>query len=170
MNQIIRLVAAIFTLVLITSCTLPGRQSAEIKNVPVNTGAALAKTNAYRASHGLPPLALDARLNKASLDMARLMARRDTSNPRTHSARGLSGRLSRSGVANFAGAENLGSGYTSFDHAFSGWKGSPDHNKNLLNRHVTRVGFARVQRADGKWRNFWVMIMARPIEDGRPTL
>lgn len=165
-----RLIAVCLSLVLLAGCNLTGRQSTDITDVPVNTQAALAKTNAYRARHGLPRLTLDPRLNQASLDMARLMARRDISNPRTHSARGLSGRLSRSGVATFAGAENLGSGYTSFSKAFSGWTGSPDHNRNLLNKHVTRVGFARVSRADGKWRNFWVMILARPVEDGRPTL
>lgn len=165
-----RLIVICLSVFFLAGCNVMSRQSADITDVPVNTGAALAKTNAYRASHGLSRLTLDPRLNQASLEMARLMARNDNSNPRTHSARGLSGRLSRSGVANFAGAENLGSGYTSFDRAFSGWKGSPDHDKNLLNKHVTRVGFARVKRADGKWRNFWVMILARPVEDGRPTL
>lgn len=165
-----RLIAICLSMLLLAGCNLISRQSADITDVPVNTQAALAKTNAYRVGRGLPRLTLDPRLNQASLDMARLMARTDNSNPRTHSARGLSGRLGRSGVANYAGAENLGSGYTSFNKAFSGWVGSPDHNRNLLNKHVTRVGFARVKRADGKWRNFWVMILARPVEDGRPTL
>lgn len=164
------LIVICLSLFLLTGCNLMSRQSADITDVPVNTGAALAKTNAYRAGRGLPRLTLDPRLNQASLDMARLMARTDNSKPRTHSARGLSGRLSRNGMATYAGAENLGSGYTSFAHAFSGWKGSADHNRNLLNKHVTRVGFARVKRADGKWHNFWVMILARPVEDGRPTL
>ncbi|MEM9106047.1 MAG: CAP domain-containing protein, partial [Pseudomonadota bacterium] len=65
---------------------------------------------------------------------------------------------------------NLGAGYVSFDHALDGWKGSPDHDQNLLNKHVTRMGIARVQRPDGRYRNFWVLIMARPASDGRPTL
>ncbi len=165
-----RLIVLSFALFLLTGCNIMSRQNAEIKDVPVNTGAALAKTNAYRTSNGLPPLSVDPRLNQASADMARLMARADKSNPRAHSARSLSNRLGRSGMATYAGAENLGSGYPSFDRAFAGWKGSADHNRNLLNKHVTRVGFARVTRADGKWRNFWVMILARPVEDGRPTL
>lgn len=168
--RIRHLIVICLSMLFLTGCNLASRQGADIKDVPVNTGAALAKTNAYRSSRGLPRLTLDPRLNDASREMARLMARTDNSKPRTHSARGLSGRLGRSGMATYAGAENLGSGYTSFDHAFSGWKGSADHNKNLLNKHVTRVGFARVKRADGKWRNFWVMILARPVEDGRPTL
>jgi uncharacterized protein YkwD len=165
-----RLILICMSMLLLVGCNIMSRQSAAISDVPVNTGAALAKVNAYRSSKGLPRLTLDPRLNDASRDMARLMARTDNSKPRTHSARGLSGRLTNSGVATYAGAENLGSGYTSFDHAFSGWKGSRDHDKNLLNKYVTRVGFARVKRPDGKWRNFWVMILARPVEDGRPTL
>jgi len=154
---------------MLTGCTLAGRQSADISSVPVDTGAALAKVNAYRAANGEAALMLDPRLNQASGEMARLMARQDNSKPRAHSANRLYGRLNAIGLESYAGAENIGSGYLSFDAALAGWKGSPGHNKNLLNPHVTRVGFARARRADGKWRNFWVMILARPVEDGRPN-
>nr|MEC9418738.1 CAP domain-containing protein [Pseudomonadota bacterium] len=48
--------------------------------------------------------------------------------------------------------------------------GSEGHNKNLLNPYVTRVGIARTNRNNGKWRNFWVMTLSRPYADGRPTV
>ncbi len=155
---------------LLTGCNIMSRSTGDIRQVPVNSGAALAAVNAYRSANGLHRLTVDPRLNEASATMALLMARRDSSNPRAHNAGGLSRRISAAGMQSFAGAENLGSGYTSFSHAMDGWKGSSDHRKNLLNRHVTRVGFAHVTRSDGKWRNFWVMVLARPVEDGRPNL
>ena len=155
---------------LLTGCTLAGRQAADIAAVPVDAGAALAAVNAYRAAHGEAALVLDPRLNLAAGEMARLMARQDNSKPRAHDAARLFGRLNAVGLESYAGAENIGSGYLSFAAAFTGWKGSPGHNRNLLNPHVTRVGFARARRADGKWRNFWVMILARPVEDGRPVV
>lgn len=154
----------------LAGCSIMGSSGGEIRDVPINTGSALGAVNAYRAAHGMSRLSHDARLDEASLTMAHLMARQDKSNPRAHNARALSGRITAAGMTTFAGAENLGSGYTSFSAAMAGWKGSRDHDRNLLNPHVTRIGFAHVTRSDGKWRNFWVMVLARPQEDGRPNL
>lgn len=148
----------------------PGTGDAEVVDVAVDGPAALAKVNAYRSSRGLHSLSLDPRLNEISKEMAHLIARRDSMDVRAHSASGLARRLDGSGYENYAGAENLGAGYRDFDAALAGWKGSKDHDKNLLNPYVTRAGFARTRRSDGKWRNFWVMILSRPKEDGPPVV
>lgn len=158
------------TMLALAGCMSIGKPAADVSDVAVDRGAALSKINAYRAANGLPRLSLDTRLDALSQEMARLIARKDSMNTRLHSARGLSGRLDRGGYASYAGAENLGAGYRTFDEALSGWKGSADHDKNLLNKHVTRIGIARAQRPDGRYRNFWVLILARPSEDGRPVL
>lgn len=147
-----------------------GSSSAEIREVPVDRQSAAAKLNAYRAQKGLHPVLLDPKLDEASRDMARIIAQNDSLSTRLHSASGLSKRLDRADYRNYAGAENLGAGYRDFDAAFAGWQGSKDHDKNLLNPYVTRFGIAKVERSDGKWRNFWVMILSRPEEDGRPTI
>ncbi|MCP4315078.1 MAG: CAP domain-containing protein [Hyphomicrobiales bacterium] len=170
---ILRIAVAILAAALLmmpAGCSMIGGSNAKLTDVPVNRGAALSKINAYRSANGLPRLTLDPKLDVAARDMARLIGRKDSMNTRAHSARGLSGRLDRAGYATYAGAENLGAGYVSFDHALSGWKGSPDHDKNLLNKHVTRIGIARVKRPDGRYLNFWVLILARPVADGRPTI
>ncbi len=161
---------AVLALLVISGCTAIGGSKVDITDVAINKSSAIAKVNAYRASHGLPALRHDPQLDAAARDMTHLITRNDSMNTRAHSARGLSGRLDRAGYPTYAGAENLGAGYVSFDHALSGWKGSADHNKNLLNKYVTRIGLARAKRPDGKWRNFWVMILARPHADGRPVL
>ncbi|MCY6382895.1 CAP domain-containing protein [Hoeflea prorocentri] len=154
----------------LAGCISIGKPDADVSDVAVNRSAALSKINAYRAANGLPRLTLDARLDALSQDMARIIAANDSMNTRLHSARGLSGRLDRGGYPSYAGAENLGAGYRTFDEALAGWKGSADHDKNLLNKHVTRMGIARAQRPDGRYRNFWVLILSRPTEDGRPVI
>ncbi len=141
-----------------------------ITNVPVDDNAMLSMLNAYREGHGLPALALDQTLNQVSIRMARHIAERDSMDTWQHSEFGLSQRLEKAGYKNYAGAENLGAGYASLKAAFDGWKGSAGHNKNLLNPYVTRVGIGRMARSNGKWRNFWAMTLARPEEDGRPSL
>ncbi len=163
-------VAAGLLLTALSACSVTGDKNVQVTDVPVNRGAALSQINAYRASNGLPNVVLDPQLDALSQDMARIITRNDSMNTRLHSARGLSGRLDRGGYPTYAGAENLGAGYRTFDEAMVGWKGSSDHDKNLLNKHVTRIGIARSQRPDGKYRNFWVLILARPVEDGRPVL
>ncbi len=141
-----------------------------IAPVAVDEAHALTKLNDYRAQHGLAPLQLDPELNKAATKMALLIAHKDSMDTWAHSAFGLAHRLDSAGYANWAAAENLGSGYASYDAAFAGWQGSPHHNQNLLNPYVTRVGIAHVDRSDGKWRHFWVMELARPYSAGQPTL
>ncbi|SHN14896.1 CAP domain-containing protein [Roseibium suaedae] len=141
-----------------------------ITPVAVDQDAMLAMLNAYRAQKGKSPLLHDRRLDLVSADMARHIAEKDSMDTWAHSPFGLSQRLDKAGYANYAGAENLGAGYASLQAAFAGWQKSPDHNKNLLNIYVTRVGIARMSRNNGKWRNFWVMTLSRPQEDGRPVV
>lgn len=141
-----------------------------LTDVPVNEHQMLTLLNSYRTNNGQQPLQLDQTLNEVSQDMARHIAMRDSMDTRQHSASGLSRRLDRAGYANYAGAENLGAGYADLPAAFRGWQGSKGHNKNLLNPYVTRVGIARTNRNTGKWRNFWVMTLSRPSEDGRPNI
>ncbi|MBN9670407.1 CAP domain-containing protein [Roseibium aggregatum] len=152
---------------------LPGGSDLEDKTVlsdqAVDKQEMLALINAYRQQNGLAALRHDPALDAVSQKMARHIAKRDSMDTWAHSAFGLSQRLDKAGYANYAGAENLGAGYADLQAAFKGWQGSQGHNKNLLNPYVTRVGIARTNRNDGKWRNFWVMTLARPFEDGRPS-
>jgi uncharacterized protein YkwD len=165
--------AVLVALALLTGCgSIKQTQELEDRPVftvaPVDRNGMLAMLNNYRETHGLPALAPDEQLDSVSTSMARHIAERDSMDTWAHSAFGLSQRLEKAGYGNYAGAENLGAGYASLDAAFTGWQNSKDHNKNLLNPYVTRVGIARVNRSNGKWRNFWVMTLSRPIADGRP--
>ncbi|PVB63613.1 CAP domain-containing protein [Labrenzia sp. 011] len=166
--------SALLALALAACGALPGGGELEEKAVltdqPVDKSQMLSMINSYRKEHGLPALQHDPALDAVSQKMARHIAQRDSMDTWAHSAFGLSQRLDKAGYANYAGAENLGAGYADLPAAFRGWQGSEGHNKNLLNPYVTRVGIARTNRNTGKWRNFWVMTLARPHADGRPTL
>ncbi|WP_299813707.1 CAP domain-containing protein [uncultured Roseibium sp.] len=163
-----------FALLLAACGALPGGGELEDKTVltdqTVDKAQMLSMINAYRKKHDLPALQHDPQLDAVSQKMARHIAERDSMDTWAHSVFGLSQRLDKAGYANYAGAENLGAGYADLPAAFRGWQGSEGHNKNLLNPYVTRVGIARTNRNTGKWRNFWVMTLARPYSDGRPTL
>lgn len=164
----------LLTLGLASCGALPGGGDLEDKTVltdqAVDKAQMLSLINAYRGQNGLPPLRHDTELDAVSQKMARHIAERDSMDTWAHSAFGLSQRLDKASYANYAAAENLGAGYADLPAAFRGWQGSEGHNKNLLNPYVTRVGIARTNRNNGKWRNFWVMTLARPYDDGRPTV
>ena len=159
------------TAALLLAATLAGcasfqseTRNAELTQIAINKQEALRQTNAWRAQHSLPPLKLDPHLSQVSQDMANHIARLDSLKTRRHSSTSLIRRTQTSGYKSKAGAENLGAGYASISAAMTGWKTSPDHNKNLLNKRVTHMGIARTNRADGTYRNFWVMTLAAPQE------
>ena len=171
----LRFALFLFSLALVSACSvLPGSNDLEDKTVltdqSVDKSQLLSLINSYRKQNGLPVLKHDPALDDVSQKMARHIAERDSMDTWQHSAFGLSQRLSKASYSNYAGAENLGAGYADLPAAFKGWQGSEGHNKNLLNPYVTRVGIARTNRNTGTWRNFWVMTLARPKEDGRPVL
>ncbi len=160
-------------LALVACSALPGGGDLEDRTVltdqTVDDSRMLDLLNSYRRQNGLAPLRHDPALDEVSQKMARHIAERDSMDTWAHSAFGLSQRLDKAGYANYAGAENLGAGYADLAAAFRGWQGSEGHDKNLLNPYVTRVGIARTNRNTGKWRNFWVMTLSRPVADGRPS-
>lgn len=138
------------------------------RHLTVDGRQARTMVNTYRAKHGLHPLALDPALNTISRQTAEILAGKDKLKTSMHTPRALARRLDSAGYVNAAGAENLGGGYLTLSDAFEGWKASPDHNKNLLNPHVTHMGIALVVRETGRFKSFWVLIMSRPLSAGRP--
>lgn len=136
--------------------------AAKLEHIAVDQRTALAMLNSYRAKHGAAPLSTSPGLRLVAQDMADHIAGRDKLKSPQHSPNGLYTRLMARGVEHDAAGENLGYGYANLNAAFAGWRGSAAHNRNLLNPNVTQMGIARTNRADGTYRNFWALIMARP--------
>ena len=68
----------------------------------------------------------------------------------------IGARLDRIGYGWCAAAENIAKGHSSVTEVLDGWRASPGHRRNMLNREVTEMGLAQ---AAG---NHWVMVLGRP--------
>lgn len=122
--------------------------------------------NAYRRSRGRGRVTVNNKLNRAAEAYARKLAGVDRI---THKLKGstLPKRLAAVGYDWGSAAENLGAGYKNLDHAIKGWRTSKKgHNAILLKREAQEMGFALATRDEGRYKTFWVLIMARKREEG----
>ena len=144
----------------VASCSLSPFESAPVGPVsaaPVSQGAAQAMISSYRQAHGLSAVELDGTLQKAAQQQALAMAR---ANELSHEVDGtLPRRLARNGVDPHAAIENVSAGYSSLESAIKSWKDSPEHNKNLLNTRMRRMGIAEAVAPKTRFKQFWSVIM-----------
>ncbi len=115
--------------------------------------------NDYRQSRGLAPLALDPLLMTEANAHARDMAFQDRVGNDVSTRGDFSERLKNAGIRRNNAAENLGAGYRTIAQAFSGWRGSPNHNKNLLLEDGRFMGIAAAYNAQSKYKVFWNLIV-----------
>ncbi|MGE0565849.1 MAG: CAP domain-containing protein [Pseudolabrys sp.] len=126
----------------------------------LDAAAAASMISGYRANNGLPAVALDAELMRLAEAQAGEMARR---NKLDHDLRSsFDKRLKASGYDAKKAAENIGAGYHTLAEAFSGWRDSPSHRKNMLLDGATRIGIAAVYTPNSKYKVFWALILAEP--------
>jgi uncharacterized protein YkwD len=132
------------------------------------TRAVVESTNALRRAQGLPGLATNAKLTGAAREFANFMARTDRYG---HEADGHkpSQRARSHGYEYCLVAENIAYQYSSAgfgtvelaDKLFEGWKESPPHLANLLERGVTEIGVA-IARGERSGRYYAVQMFGRP--------
>jgi len=138
----------LFALVLL-ACAAP---SASAQEVPLDAGAVkaaiLTETNAYRASKNIPELQENAALEAAATAYAVYLAEHEKMG---HTADGKNPpkRVSAQGYKGCLISENV---WSSFRHsettlaeelarkAMDGWKKSPGHNANLLQKRAQEIG------------------------------
>lgn len=127
----------------------------------VNVNAAASLISDYRRRNGLPPVEIDARLVEMAEAQAKAMASR---NQVTHDpgGRSFNRRLAASGFNAARAAENIGAGYHTLAEAFSGWRDSPSHNKNMLLAGATKMGIATAYAPNSKYKVFWALVLAEP--------
>jgi uncharacterized protein YkwD len=127
----------------------------------VNVAAAASMLSDYRRASGLPALEPDPALLEVARDQARRMAAADrvTHDP---GGRGFVQRLGSSNYQAARAAENVGAGYHTLAEAFSGWRDSPSHNKNMLLPGATRFGIATAYAPNSKYKVFWALVLAEP--------
>lgn len=159
---------AIFCAVLLAGCA-----SYELEKAPafyenlarpgaeVNVAAATSLVSDYRRANGLPAVAADPALLAVARDQAKRMAQIDklTHDP---GGRGFVQRLKAGSFDAARAAENIGAGYHTLAEAFSGWRDSPSHNKNMLLPGATRFGIATAYAPQSKYKVFWALVLAEP--------
>lgn len=118
--------------------------------------------NAYRAEHGLKPLALNTQLTNAAKLHSRDLAKWDRISHFGSDGTNPWDRIKRTGYNARLAAENVGTGQTSFDEALKGWRASPGHNKNLLLADAEHMGVALVYEQGTELKTFWTMVIGAP--------
>lgn len=123
----------------------------------VDPAAAQAMISQYRENHGLGPVAVDPLLETAAMTQSRAMA---AANKLDHEVRGsLDSRLKTAGSPAGLAVENVSAGYHTLAEAFSGWRDSAPHNKNMLAKGVRRMGIATAYAPGTKYKVFWTLVM-----------
>jgi uncharacterized protein YkwD len=130
----------------------------EVLAVKFDPAATLAALNAYRESKGFRPVRLDAELSAMAQHQADEMA---DHGELSHTVGGaFTARLAEAHISADEAGENLGAGYFSLGDAMAGWKGSSEHNANMLRPGFTRIGVAIAKNAHSHWGVFWAMDFA----------
>jgi uncharacterized protein YkwD len=136
-----------------------GRGPASVGNrtaaAALSPGEALAAVNAYRRSHGLRPVRLDAAATSAARAQSAAMAQQGVM---SHSAGGeFRARLDAHGIGRAPAVENIAWGQRSFREAMATWQASSLHAANMQTADMTRLGVAVVNTTNGA---YWTLVMA----------
>lgn len=123
--------------------------------------AAASLISDYRRGRGLPAVTIDPVLMAVAERQAKTMAAADKLS-HDIGGRGLTTRLKAAGFDGLRAAENVGAGYHTLAEAFSGWRDSPSHNKNMLMPGATRLGIAAMRAPRSKYSVYWAMVIAVP--------
>jgi uncharacterized protein YkwD len=119
--------------------------------------------NKYRAQNGLKPLKLNAELSVAAKNHSADLAKWDRISHFGSDGSNPWDRVKRSGYNARLAAENVGTGQTTIDEVFKGWKESPGHNKNLLLSEAEHMGIALVQDPKTEFKTFWTLVLGTPL-------
>src|ERR1700730_3482083 len=126
----------------------------------LDANAAQSMISAYRGNNGLGAVTIDPELMRLASEQASAMAARDKLD---HDAgRPFQDRIRKSGFDASVAVENISAAYHTLAEAFSGWRDSPPHRANMLNRNVTHMGIAAVYTPKSKYKVFWTLILAAP--------
>jgi uncharacterized protein YkwD len=135
------------------SLTAPGTE--------VDSEAAASMLSGYRGNNGLGPVSVDPALTRLAKEQARAQAAKAQVGHDVGIGP-LDQRARRDGYAYAEIAENVAGGYHTLAEAFSGWRDSPGHRRNMLMGGVTRIGIAVAQAPNSKYKVFWSLILAEP--------
>ncbi len=124
----------------------------------LDAAAAQSMISGYRQNNSLSGVVLDPALMRMAEEQARAMAERNKLDHNIPSD--FTSRLRSSGFAAGVAVENISAGYHTLAEAFSGWRDSPPHKRNMLKSGVTHMGIAAVYAPNTKYKVFWSLVLA----------
>ncbi len=117
----------------------------------------IARTNAVRAEHGLPPLKAQANLRDSAVWLAQDMAQHNYFDHTDRLGRSISPRLPDFGYRDFhVIGENIAGGQRTPEQVVAGWMKSPGHRANILNRDFREIGVAYAYGPHSDLKRYWV--------------
>ena len=128
----------------------------------LDPAAAQSMISGYRGNNGLGAVTIDPDLMRLAEEHSRNMAARDKLDHDVSKA--FNQRIRGSRFDAKVAVENISAGYHTLAEAFSGWRDSPPHRANMLNKGVTRMGIAAIYSPKSKYKVFWTLILAAPDE------
>jgi uncharacterized protein YkwD len=123
----------------------------------IDQDAARDMISLYRRNNGLFAVDIDPKLQKAAQAQADAMAKSNTLDQNVRGS--LAARLAEIGLRRASAVENVSAGYHTLAEAFSGWRQSAPHNRNMLERRVKHLGIATAYAPGTKYKVFWALIM-----------
>ncbi|HEY7300304.1 MAG TPA: CAP domain-containing protein [Xanthobacteraceae bacterium] len=127
-------------------------------DAPLDAMAAASMISGFRMNNGLGAVDIDPELMQLAQAQASAMAARDRLDHNI--IHDLGSRLHGSGYDARVAAENIGAGYHTLAEAFSGWRDSPPHRKNMLLTGATHMGIATAYAPNSKYKVYWALILA----------
>ena len=126
----------------------------ELASASARVDAASARDlfNGYRGNLGLQPLVLDPQLMAEAERKVEALA---LAGAVADGSKGASGKES-SGKGR---EEIVSAGYYTVSDAFSGWRGSPSHDRKLRTAAARRLGIATAYAPNSKYKVYWVVIL-----------
>jgi uncharacterized protein YkwD len=123
-----------------------------------DTATMIERVNEARADNGLYPLRDNTdKLEEAAQNHAKYMAVNDyhghseVENNTAFTGETPGDRLAHVEYLGGSYAENVSYGQSSDSAAFASWMDSDGHRANILSEHMTEMGYAKVESADGTW-------------------
>ena len=144
-------------------------QSQSAPGATLDKQAAAAMISELRRGRGLGPVTLDVTLNRMAEEQAAAMARTQKLEPRKLRRHVRSSGIAHSGYRNGGMWENVGAGHDTLADAFTGWRSSPTHLKNMMQPKAARMGIAVARAPGSRFEVFWTLVLADP-NDPRPQV
>lgn len=116
----------------------------------------MARLNAYRTEHNVPPVLIDSSLQNAAEWMSGDMGAKSYFSHTDSAGRDPWQRMCDFGYCyNTWKGENIAAGYATGAAVFQGWHDSPGHNANMLGENYRVMGLARVYTQGSPFGWYW---------------